>query len=198
MKNLDLRSMTKKTIIEESRNQARRRGLALAGLTACAAIMTSSAHAAVSVKLGWNQELDPGVAGYAVYSGTSSGNYNARTDVGTNVTAVFNSLQSGSTNYYVVTAYNKAGVESSPSSELRVLAPGVLKMTPPATKGGLPQLSFPVLPGHYYEIQACTNLATTNWTTILQTPTAVSNVWTSVTDTDSHLYARRYYRLVLH
>src|SRR2546422_7256990 len=61
---------------------------------------------------------DPGtsVAGYKVYTGTSSNAYGAPVDVGNVTTFQIFSLQSGKTYYFAVTAYNSTG-ESGYSNE---------------------------------------------------------------------------------
>jgi fibronectin type 3 domain-containing protein len=57
------------------------------------------------------------LAGYRVHYGTSSGSYSQSIDVGKVTTYEVTNLSGGFTYYFVVTAYNQAGVESEPSSE---------------------------------------------------------------------------------
>ena len=57
------------------------------------------------------------LAGYKVYYGTASGSYSQSIDVGKVTTYEVTNLPNGFTYYFVVTAYNQAGVESGPSNE---------------------------------------------------------------------------------
>ena len=67
--------------------------------------------------LTWDPETDPSVRGYKVYAGTSSHAYGAPVDIGNVTTYQIVNLQSGTTYYFVVTAYNSAG-ESGYSNEV--------------------------------------------------------------------------------
>ena len=80
----------------------------------------SPLQAAQSVTLAWNAVS--GVAGYRLHYGTASGTYIQITDVGDITTATVSSLTPGSTYYFVVTAYNVAGLESLPSNQVSFLA----------------------------------------------------------------------------
>jgi Domain of unknown function (DUF4082)/Fibronectin type III domain len=71
---------------------------------------------AANVTLAWDAE--PGVAGYRVHCGTSSGSYTQSSDVGTNTTTTVSNLTAGQTYYFAVTAYNSAGLESQPSDQV--------------------------------------------------------------------------------
>ena len=165
-------------------------GIIALWMSACAAACASQ-----SVSLGW-QSNGYGAAGYYVHSGSASGNYSTRMDVGTNNTATISSLIEGQTNYFTVTAYNEAGVEGSPAAEIAFIVPGVIRLLQKPTATDPVSLSMPVAPGHWYEIQASTDLK--SWSTIYQTQTATSNAWTQVTDPQSGLFSSRYYRLVMH
>ncbi|OPY90383.1 MAG: hypothetical protein A4E72_00690 [Syntrophus sp. PtaU1.Bin208] len=69
------------------------------------------------------------IAGYKVYTGTSSGTYGTEpvcyTDSNENSCAV-SVLNDGKTHYYAVTAYNNAGLESDYSNEVSYKAPATL------------------------------------------------------------------------
>ncbi len=65
----------------------------------------------------WNANTEADLQGYRVYVGTSSGARTQAFDVG-NVTSTRLTLPLGSTYFFVVTAYDKSGNESSPSGEL--------------------------------------------------------------------------------
>ncbi len=87
----------------------------LSGLVSLLLGLVSAAHAA-NVTLAWDAES--GVAGYRLHYGTSSGSYTQSSDVGTNTTATVSNLTAGQTYYFVVTAYNSAGLESQPSDQV--------------------------------------------------------------------------------
>jgi hypothetical protein len=151
-------------------------------------------QAGQSVTLAWHPNATPDTMGYAVYSGSQSGNYSSRLDVGTNTTATISGLKEGQTNYFVVTAYNSARVESIPSSEVAYLVPGMLRLIGTSQSGAT--LKFPVAPGHWYDVQASTDLK--SWASIGQTAVAATNSWVNFQDTNSGSFPRRYYRLVMH
>jgi hypothetical protein len=84
--------------------------------------------ASSSVKLAWNANSatnDPATntAGYKLYFGFSSGKYTQSTNVGNTTSATESNLVSGTAYFFVVTAYNSAGLESSPSNEVSYTAP---------------------------------------------------------------------------
>ncbi len=70
-----------------------------------------------TVTVMWNANSEGDLQGYRVYVGTSSGSRAQMFDVG-NVTSTRLTLPLGSTYFFVVTAYDKSGNESSPSGEL--------------------------------------------------------------------------------
>jgi hypothetical protein len=73
---------------------------------------------AQTVTLTWDSILQPDLAGYRVHWGTASGDYTQETDVGNTTRAVVSNLTDGTTNFFAVTAYNTAGLESLPSNEV--------------------------------------------------------------------------------
>jgi hypothetical protein len=75
------------------------------------------AHAAQAT-LAWDAGTDPSVAGYKVYYGTSSRNYQVVIDAGKNTGCTIPNLQNGSTYYFAVTGYSNSGVESGYSNEV--------------------------------------------------------------------------------
>lgn len=142
--------------------------------------------------VGWNLGTDPGIAGYALYYGTTNGTYSKRVDVGTNTSTVIAGLIEGQTNYFAVAAYNVASLEGAQSTALSFIVPGYLSMN----SGLAGSITFPVAPGHWYAIQATTNL--TSWTNIWQSSSETSNTWVSYTDPQAGSSPKRFYRLVLH
>ena len=57
------------------------------------------------------------LAGFKIYYGTESGSYPQTIDVGNVITYQVVNLPKGTTYYFIITAYNNAGVESDPSNE---------------------------------------------------------------------------------
>jgi len=84
------------------------------------ATLTVNAPASSSVTLIWNANTESDLAGYKVYRATASGAYSAPiatlTGNVTNYAAM--GLQVGTTYFFVVTAYDNAGNESSVSNEV--------------------------------------------------------------------------------
>ncbi len=73
-----------------------------------------------SVTLAWDTPSDPSISGYMLHYGTSSNSYTQQIDVGYTPQATIFLPQSMSVCFLVVTAYNAARVESSPSNELKI------------------------------------------------------------------------------
>ncbi len=153
--------------------------------------------AAANVTLSWDASPDPDVTGYAVYYGTTSGSYTHKVAVGQVTGVTLSNLTAGVTYYFAATTlYGPNGDESAFSGEASYIPAGVLTLNRGARGGGPAQINFPVEPGHWYEVQATTDLQT--WTTIQQTGIATSNNWVQVADPDAGTFKARYYRLVLH
>jgi fibronectin type 3 domain-containing protein len=70
--------------------------------------------------LTWNAETSTDLAGYKVYRATTSGGYGApiATVQGNITTYIATGLQSGTTYFFVVTAYDSSGNESVHSNEV--------------------------------------------------------------------------------
>ncbi len=85
------------------------------------------------VRLAWDMNTESDLAGYRIHYGTSSGRYTSSTDVGlVNVISVSN-LQANTTYYFVVTALDRAGNESTYSNEV-TSQPTVVISTPTVNK----------------------------------------------------------------
>ncbi|MGA2247651.1 MAG: fibronectin type III domain-containing protein [Verrucomicrobiota bacterium] len=146
--------------------------------------------------LDWNASTSMNVAGYNVYYGTNSGNYLYKIDAGNAMSVTVSNLSYGVTYYFAATAYDANGDESPFSPEVSFIVPGALYISPAGSAGGPLSLSFPVAPGHWYEIQATTDLE--DWTSIWQSDVMTTNAWAQFTDPDTASFAQRFYRLVLH
>jgi hypothetical protein len=73
--------------------------------------------------LSWDRNADPGVAGYVVSYGFTSGVYVAAVDVGNVVSWQLPSFTPGVRYYFAVAAYNTGGQYSGPSNEVSWTAP---------------------------------------------------------------------------
>ena len=105
------------------------RSLRLLQTTVCAWLTfvicwVSEVQATQSVTLAWDPNPDPTIAGYRLYSGTSSRIYTQQLEVGNMTTTLVSNLADGRTYFFAVTAYNTAGAESIPSNEVSYTAPG--------------------------------------------------------------------------
>jgi hypothetical protein len=90
---------------------------------------------AAVVTLAWDLSSSPNIAGYRLYSGTTSGVYGQTIEVGNATSTLVSNLVTGKTYFFTVTAYNTTGVESAPSNEVSYLAPpntGPAQMVSPA------------------------------------------------------------------
>jgi fibronectin type 3 domain-containing protein len=85
-----------------------------------AVTLTVNAATTSSATLTWNPNTESDLAGYKVYRATASGAYGApiATLPSTTTNYVATSLQSGTTYFFVVTAYDTAGNESAFSNEV--------------------------------------------------------------------------------
>jgi hypothetical protein len=70
------------------------------------------------VSLLWDQNTEPDLAGYKVYYGLSSRNYDSSFDVGNQTTCTLTDLEPSTTYYIAATAYNTQGLESDFSNEV--------------------------------------------------------------------------------
>ena len=94
----------------------------------CNISISQSAEATFS----WTPNSEPNLAGYKIYSGTSSGDYNIATDVGLpeitaeNMSSTLTGLTEGVTYYFAATAYDTDGFESNFSQEVQIALGSVI------------------------------------------------------------------------
>jgi len=81
-------------------------------------LLFSSIESVAQIKLAWDPNTEPDVAGYRVYYGTASRNYGAPINVGNATTYTLNGLSPAVVYYIAVTAYNTANYESAYSNEV--------------------------------------------------------------------------------
>ena len=72
----------------------------------------------VQTTLEWDPNTEPDLAGYKLYYGLSSGDYQYSVDVGNQTTYTITDLEASKTYYIAATAYNTTGLESSYSNEV--------------------------------------------------------------------------------
>ena len=88
--------------------------LTVASATTTTSLTTTTSSTTAS--LSWTPSTST-VAGYNVYTGTTSGVYGPKINVGNVTSYVLSNLSTG-TYYFVVTDYDSSGVESAPSNEV--------------------------------------------------------------------------------
>ena len=87
------------------------------GLSVLVLLWAGAADAA-TLRLAWDANTEPNLGGYVLYYGPQSGAYVASVNVGNQTTHQFTNLIDGTAYYFVVRAYNTAGVLSGPSMEV--------------------------------------------------------------------------------
>ncbi len=95
------------------------------------------AHAS-TVNISWLSNSDNDLAGYRVYYGTGTRNYQHYIDVGALTNAAIDGLSEGVTYYFAVTAYDASGNESAYSAEVQANIPAQGKDTPGGGSDVLP------------------------------------------------------------
>jgi len=81
-------------------------------------ILSPSFACAVQITLAWDSNVEPDVAGYIVYYGTRSGDYDFDVDVGDYDSITISGLVEDVMYYFTVTAYDAEGNESDFSAEI--------------------------------------------------------------------------------
>ena len=76
-----------------------------------------------TVTIGWDPPPEPDIAGYKVYYGTSSGDYQYSVDVGNFTSCTTSGLAEGTTYYFAAKTYDIDDVESEFSEELAFTVP---------------------------------------------------------------------------
>jgi hypothetical protein len=94
-----------------------------------AMLIPASMLFATDIKLAWDANADPNLAGYKVYIGTASKQYGAPINVGKQTTYSVPNPAPG-TYYFAVTAYNTSGQESGFSNEVVYSIPTISIVTP--------------------------------------------------------------------
>ena len=79
-------------------------------------LITSNAFSG-DISLEWDPNIEPNLAGYKMYYGTSSSSYTCTIDVGNHTTCTISDLEEGNIYYFAATAYDLFGNESDYSNE---------------------------------------------------------------------------------
>jgi len=74
-----------------------------------------------TIKLAWDSNTEPNLAGYKIYYGTVTGTYDRSIDVGNVTTYDLTGLTQGQTYFIVATAYDKSNNESGYSNEVSIM-----------------------------------------------------------------------------
>lgn len=103
-------------------------------IAACLFVLALAQPAkAATLNLAWDPPDSGSPAGYLLGYGTQSGVYTSVVNVGPSTSYTVNGLSEGRTYFFVVVAYNTAGVISAPTPELR----GALCLASPSRPAGM-------------------------------------------------------------
>lgn len=98
-------------------------------------MITTSVYAAAAT-FSWTPNTESNLAGYKIYSGSSSGDYNTTTDVGNPVAidgVIYVTIEGyipGTQHFFAATAYDTDGFESLYSTEIEWVAPENVVLPP--------------------------------------------------------------------
>src|SRR5438132_888633 len=110
------------------RNRPARMARTLLGGTISLACCSLLQVQAANVTLAWDPSVGSHIAGYRLYSGTTSGVYTQIIEIGNTTSTSVSNLTPGQKYFFAVTAYNTSALESVKSNEVSYTAP-----TPPPT-----------------------------------------------------------------
>ncbi|MCU0750480.1 MAG: discoidin domain-containing protein [Akkermansiaceae bacterium] len=108
--------------------------------------LASQAHAA-AVRISWNRNAEFDIAGYEVRYGTNSGRYTETVDAGNRTNTRITGIRESTNYYFVVVAYNRAGLRSRPSAEIFYRRPPDRVNEPPAGRIIAPNREMILVPG---------------------------------------------------
>jgi len=90
---------------------------------ALVSVLRVSVSGAASINLFWDSPLDPDIAAYRIYYGTTSGSYAYSLKVEGGQSCTISGLQEGETWYFAATSLNSGGLESDPCQEISYAVP---------------------------------------------------------------------------
>jgi hypothetical protein len=85
---------------------------------------------AATLRVSWNANTETDLGGYLIYYGTQSGNYSACYDVGKITSYGITGVQSGTTIYIAMAAYDTSQNDSALSAEQHITVPNVTITVP--------------------------------------------------------------------
>lgn len=101
------------------------------------AVTSTQPLIAAQITLAWDPNPEPDVEGYRLHYGVASALYTESLDVGNVTSAIVPDLADATTYFFVVTAYNTAGLESLPSNEVSADTSEEVDTTPPMSPESL-------------------------------------------------------------
>lgn len=114
------------------------------------ALLIAAAAPATAATLEWDRNAEPEVAGYQVYIGSASRQYNVVIDVGSAVSWRITNLVAGTTYWFAVTAYTGDRLESDFSEEISWRVPYPRPLPPLRIRIGEtnpPSVNVPIMAG---------------------------------------------------
>lgn len=93
--------------------------------------LLTSPSIGADVELAWDPNTEPDLAGYKVYYGSFSRNYEHIIDVGNNIGCIISGLNEGESYYFSATAYDTENNESDYSNEVYHTVPEDDPIDPP-------------------------------------------------------------------
>jgi Fibronectin type III domain len=142
-----------------------------------------------NITLAWNPSASSNIVGYDVYYGGLNGIYTNEIPVGNVTNVAVAGLLGGTTYYFVVTAVNNSGIQSSFSSQVPYTVPNAPVLGSPVYSGGSLSFSVTGISGNSCVIEVSTDLI--NWI-----PLETNIVPFQFTDSNANQFSSRFYRAV--
>ena len=144
-----------------------------------------------SATLAWDSSTSPGVVGYRVYYGLTSGNYTSSVVAGNATTNTVSGLVNGVAYFFAVKAYDTNGLESTTFSNEISFVPGLPSLQIRVASNQQAVLTVSGLVGHTFDIQATPDFTT--WT-VIGNVTLGAGGSLDFTDTNAPNFPKRFYR----
>lgn len=148
----------------------------------------------------WDANAEPDIAGYRVYFGLQSRQYESVVDVGLATQMLIPALEPGRLFYFAVTAYNTDGLESDFSDEVNCTRPvdGTNAFLVPlsikfASATSAVPISFVGQTGKQYFVQATEDFQ--SWQTIHNVAVQANGICEWL-DADAPNHSKRFYRVI--
>lgn len=95
-------------------------------------LVSSALAQDATIRVIWDANQEPDLAGYKIYYGQQSRNYTTTVNPGNATEVDISNLDRGTTYFFAVTAYDQSGNESDFSQEVSILIPEPRDSDPPA------------------------------------------------------------------